>query len=79
VADGMGNVEIVVDAKVSTFDQIQARAAEIRPARVLGSILAFPFWLIGIVIGFVWWLLTLAGAAVAVGFVDGRRRSGDGD
>lgn len=58
-------------------DTVAARAAELRPARLLLSVLAAPFWLLGMVAGVVWLVVAWAVAAVQVGFADARGGRGD--
>lgn len=68
-------------------DKVAARAHSITPLKVLLTVLAAPFWLLGAVVGLVWVALVWAGAAIAVGFTDARDRHrgesdaelGDGD
>ena len=57
-------------------DQIAARAADIRFTRILLTVIAFPFWLLGWAVGVLWvigaWLI----AAGQVGAADARARFG---
>lgn len=59
-------------------DRIATKAAEVRPLRVLLSVLAAPFYVLGVVAG----LLLVVGAwcyaAVLVGVADARRRPAAG-
>lgn len=62
---------------MSSFaDRVAARAIEVRPARILLSVLAAPFyalgWLVGLVIVAVMWTV----AAVQLGVSDARARRG---
>ncbi len=57
-------------------DRIAAKAASTRPLRVLLSILAFPFYALGLVLGFVVVGFLWCYAAVGVGIADVRSRKG---
>lgn len=62
--------------------RVAAKANELRPARVVLSVLAFPFYVVGLVVGVVWVAVAWAFAAVAVGVADVRARgraAGDDD
>lgn len=55
-------------------DRIAAKAAETRPLRILLSIIAFPFYLLGLVIGVVVVAFSWCYVAVGVGIDDARKR-----
>jgi hypothetical protein len=59
-------------------DRVAAAAQEIKPLRLLLSVLAFPFYLLGLVAGFVVVVFVWVAAAVQVGFADARGRD-DGE
>lgn len=59
---------------VTTFDQIAEKAASVQPLRLLLSIIAAPFYVVGVLIGVVWLLASWAYAAVLVGVSDARAR-----
>jgi hypothetical protein len=54
-------------------DRVATRASTIRPARVVLTILAAPFYLIGLIGAVLWLVISWALAAVQVGFGDVRR------
>lgn len=54
--------------------RVADRAQGIQFVRLLLTVLAFPFYALGWVIGVLWLLATWVIAAVAVGVGDGRRR-----
>lgn len=56
-----------------TIDAIADRAQEIRFTRILLTILATPFWVLGALAGVVWVAFTWCLAAVQVGFADGHK------
>lgn len=59
----------------ATFvDRVAVQAQEVRPLRVMLTILAFPFYLLGLLVGLVWVALAWCGAAVVVGVRDVRDR-----
>lgn len=49
-------------------ERIQAQAAKLDPAKALLYVLASPFLLLGLTARAVWWVLSLAVAAVMVGW-----------
>lgn len=59
-------------------DRVAAAAQNVKPLRLLLAVVAFPFYLLGLLGGLVVVALTWIAAAVQVGFADVRRR-GDGD
>lgn len=62
----------------ATFDRVAERAATYQPAKILLTVLAVPFYVVGFVVGVLWVALAWAWAAVLVGVGDVRRRDGDG-
>lgn len=58
----------------SFAERVAARAVEVDLGRLLLTLLAVPFWLIGVVIGVAWVALRWMVAAVAVGVADVRDR-----
>lgn len=56
--------------------EIAARAAQIKPARLVLSVLAFPFWLLGLLVGVLWLAVSWCIAAAIVGFSDVKERRG---
>ncbi len=59
-------------AVAATFDKVAERAATLRPARVALSVLAAPFYVLGLILGVLWLAAAWAYAAVLVGIDDGR-------
>jgi len=59
---------------VATFDRVAERAATVKPARVALSVLASPFYVLGLLVGVAWLLFAWAYAAVLVGVADARAR-----
>jgi hypothetical protein len=57
-------------------DKVAARASGVAPLKVLLTVLAAPFWLVGAVAGLVWVALVWAWAALCVGASDARARFG---
>lgn len=55
-------------------DRIAAKAAETRPLRILLSVLAMPFYVLGLVVGVLVVAATWCYAAVGVGISDARNR-----
>lgn len=60
-------------------ERIAAKAAEVRPLRILLSLFALPFYALGLLAGVVLLVGSWCYAAVLVGVSDARRRSGPGD
>lgn len=56
-----------------TLQRIATDARGFQPTKVLLTILAAPFYLLGLVIGLVWFVLIMVWASVAVGVDVGRR------
>lgn len=59
--------------------RVAAKASEIRPARVVLSVLSFPFYLLGLLVGLLIVLFGWIIAAVAIGVADVKDRSRQGD
>lgn len=55
--------------------RVAAKAAEVQPARGLLTVLAFPFYVLGLLVGLVIAFVLWAYAAAAVGVADVRERS----
>jgi hypothetical protein len=55
-------------------DRVAAKAADVRPLRLLLSLLALPFYVLGIVVGVAWLAVRWTYAAVVVGFTDATDR-----
>lgn len=59
------------------IDNVHAQARELRPLRVLLTVLAFPFFVLGwgirVVVGAVWFVLAWCWAAVVVGWQAAKR------
>lgn len=51
-------------------DRVAAKAADVRILRVVLSLLALPFYALGIVVGLIWLAIRWTYAAVVVGFAD---------
>lgn len=63
--------------KLSFADRVAAQALEVRFARLLLSLLAFPFYLLGLVLGLVVLAVRWCYAAVQVGIADVTKRGAD--
>lgn len=57
---------------IQTRDRITREAAELKPIKVLITILAAPFFIIGCLIGLVWYVGALAWSSVWVGVKSAR-------
>ncbi|MEM9516031.1 MAG: hypothetical protein AAGA42_14360 [Actinomycetota bacterium] len=55
-------------------ERVAQRATEVQVARLLLSLLAVPFYVLGFVVGVVWLAIRWIYAAVVVGFADARDR-----
>ena len=55
-------------------DRIAAKAVDTRPLRILLSVLAMPFYVLGLVVGVLVVAATWCYAAVGVGITDARNR-----
>jgi hypothetical protein len=55
-------------------DRVAAKVADVKIARLLLTILAFPFYALGFVLGVLLAAVLWCGAAIAVGVADARRR-----
>jgi len=62
-------------------DQVSERAAEVRILRVLLSLIALPFFVLGMVVGVLWLAVRWSYAAVEVGFAQAAqsRQGGNND
>ena len=61
--------------KRSYVDRVADRAADVQVVRLLLSLLALPFWLLGLLVGVLWLAIRWCYAAAIVGFGDVKRRS----
>lgn len=59
-------------------DRVAQRAVQVNVVKVLLSILAFPFWLIGALVGIVFLAVAWLWAACVIGFADARSLSNRG-
>lgn len=59
---------------ITTIDRVQAQAAQLQPLKILLSVLAAPFYVLGWVFGVVWVVLSWSLAAVLVGVTDARSK-----
>jgi len=57
--------------------RVAVKASEVRPVRALLTVLAFPFYALGFLLGVLWLALTWLFAAAAVGVSDARARGGE--
>ena len=73
----MTAAEIQATVKRSYVDRVADRAADVQVVRLLLSLLALPFWLLGLLVGVVWLAVRWCYAAAIVGFSDVKRRSRD--
>lgn len=71
----MSDTAELVPVKRTYVDRVADRAAEVQVVRLLLSLLALPFYLLGAVVAVVWLAVKWCYAAVLVGFADvkGRR------
>ena len=61
---------------VASFpERVAARATTLQPARIALTVLAAPFYLVGLVAGLIWVMIVWIASAVAVGVDDVRSRS----
>ena len=65
---------------IATFpERVATRAQSVNVIKLLLSVLALPFYLLGVLAAAVWLVVSFAYAGVQVGFADvARRRGGDG-
>ena len=70
-------VAVEATPKLSFADRVAAQALEVRFARVLLSLLAFPFYVLGLVLGLIIVAVRWCYAAVLVGIADVRKRGAD--
>ena len=59
-------------------ERVAAHAQSVNVVKLLLSVLAFPFYVVGFVAGVVWLVVSWSFSAVVVGFGDVQRRRGDG-
>lgn len=60
---------------ITTFPtRVAQQAAEVRIARIVLSVIASPFWLLGYLVAFVVCVFVWCIAAIQVGYQDGRKR-----
>lgn len=62
---------------ITTIDRVQTQAAQLQPLKILLSVLAAPFYVLGFVFGILWVVFSWSLAAVLVGVTDARSRSKD--
>lgn len=55
-------------------ERVAAEAVAVKPMRVVATVVAVPFWVLGMVAGLVWFCCVFAAGAVKVGFTDVRGR-----
>lgn len=56
---------------MSSFpSRVAERAQDIRPARIVLTVLAAPFWLLGLIVGVLWLAVSWCLAAAVIGFGD---------
>jgi hypothetical protein len=55
-------------------ERVAAEAVAVKPMRVVATVVAVPFWVLGMVAGLVWFCCVFAAGAVKVGFADVRAR-----
>lgn len=64
----------------TTFDRIAVQAQQFKPLRALLTLLAAPFYLVGLLIGFVWIAIAWCYAAALIGVRDVKdRKNGRAD
>lgn len=56
------------------FDRVALQAATIHPLRVLLTLISFPFYALGWLLGMTWVAVLFVAAAVKVGMADARSR-----
>jgi hypothetical protein len=59
-------------------ERVAERAQSVNVVKLVLSVLAFPFYVLGFVAGVLWLVVRWVYAAVAVGFADGLQRRGGG-
>ncbi|MGQ0669338.1 MAG: hypothetical protein ACT4PO_06660 [Actinomycetota bacterium] len=63
---------------MTLLDRIEEKARTLQPRRLALSVVAFPLyglgWLLGTIVRGIWWAGAWAWSALAVGFKDGRKR-----
>lgn len=65
---------------IATFpERVATRAQSVNVVKLLLSVLALPFYVLGIVAGVLWLVIQFAYAGVVVGFSDAARRRSGGD
>lgn len=62
-------------ADESFIERVAASATTIAPSKALFTLLALPFYLVGLLAGVVWVAFTFAYGAVKVGIADVRKRA----
>lgn len=70
-------VTVTPDAKPSFADRLASQAAEVRLVRALLSLLAFPFYLLGLLVGVLILAVRWCYAAVLIGVADAAKRGND--
>lgn len=55
-------------------ERVAAEAVAVKPVRVVATVVAVPFWVLGVLAGLVWFAVVFAAGAVKVGFGDVRAR-----
>lgn len=67
--------ELSFTVEHTTFtDRVAAQAMTMRPLRLLLTLLAIPFYVIGWLVAFVWFAIVFTFGALKVGFMDARGR-----
>lgn len=64
---------------MSYVERVADRAAEIQVARILLTLIALPFYVLGLVVGLLWLAVRWCFAAVLVGFEQAAKRDGVND
>lgn len=73
----MSDTPTTQPAPVGFADRVAARAVDVRIVKLLLSLIALPFWLLGMVAAVVWLAVRWCYAAVIVGFTDVTNRGAD--
>lgn len=55
-------------------ERVASEAVAVKPLRVVATVVAVPFWVLGVLAGLVWFGVVFAAGAVKVGFGDARAR-----
>jgi len=69
-----GNIAQTHEQPEAFIDRVAAQALTVKPLKLLLTLLALPFYLLGWIVGLLWLVIVFAFGAVRVGFADARHR-----